>query len=68
MPSSVTPRGFIEAARTALPARVRFTRSQSRPMASQHTKAVKISFEGVRTPAINTTPSTIGATVFALLV
>ena len=38
------------------------------PITNQHTTAVKISFDGVRTPTIRTTPSTIGATVFALLV
>ena len=64
----MTPRGFIEAASTDLPARVRLTQSQSAPIASQQTKAVKISFEGVRTPTIDTTPSTIGSTVLALLV
>ena len=49
-PSSVTPRGFIDAASTALPVRVRLTRSQSRAITRQQTTAVKISFLGVRTP------------------
>ena len=68
MPSRVTPRGFIEAASTALPRRVLLTSSQSRPMTSQQTAAVKNSLEGVRTPRKVTTPSTIGLTVLALLV
>ena len=67
-PSRVTPRGFIDAASTALPVRVRFTRSHKRPITTQQTIAVKISFFGVRTPKISTTPSTIGSTVLALLV
>ncbi len=67
-PSRVTPRGFIEAASTALPVRVRFTSSHSSAMTRQHTIAVKISFFGVRTPSTSTTPSTIGSTVLALLV
>ena len=67
MPSSVTPRGFIEAASTALPVRVRLTSSQSRPIASQQTAAVKNSFVGVRTPRMLTTPSTIGSTVFGVV-
>ena len=46
----MTPRGFIDAASTALPVRVRLTSSQSRPITRQQTTAVKISFCGVRTP------------------
>ena len=64
----MTPRGFIEAASTALPARERLTNSQSAPIVAQQTSAVKISFDGVRTPRIDTTPSTIGNTVLALFV
>jgi hypothetical protein len=64
----VTPRGFIDAASTALPASVRLTNSHSAPIVAQQTSAVKISFAGVRTPRIVTTPSTIGSTVLALLV
>jgi hypothetical protein len=58
----------MEAASTALPARVRLTSSQSSPITSQQTMAVKISFAGVRTPAILMTPATVGATVLALSV
>ena len=68
MPNRVTPRGFIEAASTALPCRVLFTSSQSAPMAIQQIAAVKNSLVGVRTPSTVTTPSTIGNTVLALLV
>ena len=68
IPSSVTPRGFIEAAMTALPRRVRLTSSHKRPMTTQQTRAVKNSLVGVRTPNTVTTPSTIGSTVLALLV
>ena len=64
----MTPRGFIDAASTALPVRVRLTSSQSRAITRQQTTAVKISFCGVRTPRMLTTPSTIGSTVLALLV
>ena len=64
----MTPRGFIDAASTALPRRVLFTTSQSRPITTQQTIAVKNSLLGVRTPSTVTTPSTIGSTVFALLV
>ena len=60
--------GFIDAASTALPVRVRFTRSHSRPITKQQTTAVKISFLGVRTPRMSITPPTIGSTVLALLV
>ena len=67
-PSSVTPRGFMDAASTTLPIRVRFTSSHSNAMTRQQTIAVKISFRGVRTPRMLTTPSTIGSTVLALLV
>ncbi len=68
MPSSVTPRGFIDAASTALPWRVLFTSSHSTPIAIQQIAAVKNSLVGVRTPSTVTTPSTMGSTVLALFV
>ena len=67
-PSSVSPRGFIEAASSALPARVRLTSSHSSPITAQETSEVTISLIGVRTPAMFTTPPTSGSTVFGLLV
>ena len=67
-PSSVRPRGFIDAASSDLPVRVRLTSKYNRPIADQERTAVRISFQGVRTPMIITTPSTSGRTVLGLLV
>ena len=49
-PSNVRPRGLIEAASSALPARVRLTSSHSRPITTQQITAIRISLVGVRTP------------------
>jgi hypothetical protein len=64
----VTPRGFIDAASTALPASVRLLGDDRGVLGLRQSSAVKISFLGVRTPRIVTTPSTIGNTVLALSV
>ena len=44
------------------------TYDRGRPIAVQDSSAVRISFHGVRTPRIMTTPSTSGRTVLGLLV
>ncbi len=67
-PSSVTPRGFMEAASSTLPALALFTKAQSRAITTQQTRAVNHSLRGVRTPANSTTPSISGSTVLGLSV
>ena len=64
----VRPRGLIDAASSALPARVRLTSSQSRPITTQQIAAIMISLVGVRTPAIVVTPPISGRIVTGLSV
>ena len=67
-PSRVSPRGLIAAASRALPARVRLTSSHSSPITTQQSTAMTISFFGVRTPAMLTTPGSNARIVTGLSV
>ncbi len=59
---------MIEAASSALPARVRFTSSHSSPIATQQASAISTSLAGVRTPARLSTPPISGRIVTGLSV
>jgi hypothetical protein len=67
-PSSVRPRGLIEAASSVFPVRVRLISSQSAPITAQQASAIRISLRGVRTPRMGTTPPISAGTVTGLVV